>query len=75
LASYQTTGLETIGDIRRVLDIVLADGLALENSIARLRVLISACSVALRLREVEELEQRLEAVEVALRRGAEEAPQ
>jgi hypothetical protein len=65
--AFDVEGIETIGDIRRVLDIVVIDGLALENSVARLRVLISACSTAARLREVADLEERLASLESALR--------
>src|SRR6266446_8350137 len=39
--AYDLPGLDTVAGIRRLLEIVVIDGIGLENGIARLRVLIS----------------------------------
>lgn len=66
-AAYDLEGLGSVDGIRRVLDIVVADSLALENSVGRSRVLIAAAMAATRILEVEELEggRALLATEVA----------
>ena len=68
---YELEGLGSVDGIRRVLDIAVADALALENSIARSRVLISAAIAAVKLLEVAENETReaLLASDLALFRG------
>lgn len=63
--AYSFDGLETVGDIRRILMIVAVDTLGLENSVPRSRTLISLVVAAARLLETGELEQRLEALEAA----------
>jgi hypothetical protein len=65
--AYDLPGLDTVDGIRRLLDIVVTDGLGLDNGIARLRVLIATATAATRLLEVGELEARLAALEAALR--------
>ena len=64
--AYDLPGLDTVEGIRRVLQIVVTDGLALDNSIARLRPLISAAVAAMNLLKVGELEERLAALEWAV---------
>ena len=64
--AYDLPGLDTVEGIRRLLDIVVTDGLGLENGISRLRVLISAATSATRLLETAEFEDRLAAVEAAI---------
>jgi hypothetical protein len=64
--AYDVESLETVGGIRRVLEIVTFDGLGMENSIARGRLLIAATQALTKLLEVGELEQRLTDVEAAL---------
>ena len=54
--------------IRRLLDVVVTDGIGLENGIARLRVLISATAAATNLLKVGEFEERLTALEGAVLR-------
>jgi hypothetical protein len=68
---YELEGLGSVEGIRRVLDIAVADALALENSIARSRVLIAAAMAAAKLLEVAENETReaLLASDLALFRG------
>ena len=52
--------------IRRLLDIVVTDGVGLENGISRLRVLISTAVAATNLLKVGEFEERLTALETAV---------
>jgi hypothetical protein len=62
---YDLMPLDRVDGIRRLLDIVVADGLGLDNGIGRLRVLIAAATAALKVVEAGEFEARLEALEVA----------
>jgi hypothetical protein len=55
---YELQGLGSVDGIRRVLDIVVADALGLENSVGRARVLIAAAMAATRLLELHEIETR-----------------
>ncbi len=64
--AYDLPGLDTVAGIRRLLDIVVTDGVGLENGIARLRVLIATATAAANLLKVGELEERLAALEAAL---------
>jgi hypothetical protein len=64
-AAFDFTGLGSIEAIRRVLEVATTDALSLENSIARVRALISAALAAAKLLETGELEERLAALEVA----------
>ncbi|HEY5275078.1 MAG TPA: hypothetical protein VIK38_00830 [Coriobacteriia bacterium] len=68
--AYDLPGLESVAGIRRLLDIVVTDGVGLENGIARLRVLISTASAATNLLKVGEFEERLTALESVVGRGA-----
>lgn len=56
--------------ITELLEAALGDLLALENSIQRARTVGSIAAVALKALEVGELEERLEAVELAMKGGA-----
>jgi hypothetical protein len=67
--AYDLPGLDTVSGIRRLLDIVVTDGVGLDNSIARLRVLISAAVAAANLLKVGEFEERLETLEAAVGQG------
>ena len=64
--AYEFNGLETVADMRRLLDIAALDTLGLENSIARSRTLGYLVSVASRLLETGEMETRIEALEGAV---------
>ena len=64
--AYEIEGLDSISQIRRVLEVAVLDALGLENSVARSRVLVSCVIAAAKLLETGELEARLEAVEAAL---------
>ena len=66
--AYEFNGLETVADLRRLLQIAALDTLGLENSIARARTLGYLVGVAGKLLETGELEQRLAAPETAIHR-------
>lgn len=66
--AYDLPGLDTVVGIRRVLDIVVTDGLGLDNGVQRLRVLIAAAGAATNLLKVGELEERVAALEAAVDR-------
>jgi hypothetical protein len=72
--AYDLPGLDTVAGIRRLLDIVVTDGVGLDNGIARLRVLISTATAATNLLKVGEFEERLDALERAHRTGTDEDP-
>ena len=61
--AYDLPGLDTVAGIRRLLDIVVTDGVGLENGIPRLRALISTAVAAANLLKVGEFEERLTALE------------
>ena len=63
--AYEFNGLETVADLRRLLQIAALDTLGLENSIARARTLGYLVGVAGKLLETGELEERLTALEAA----------
>lgn len=63
---YDFEGLRTSGDILRLLEIAALDTLALDNSIARSRAVTYTASVAARVVQGLELEERLQAIEEAL---------
>ena len=64
--AFDFVGLETVGDIRRLLEVAVLDTLGLENSIARNRTLAYLATSAIKLLEVGELEQRLASLEAAI---------
>jgi hypothetical protein len=64
--AYDLPGLDSVAGIRRLLDIVVTDGVGLENGIARLRVLISTAAAATSLLKVGEFEERLTALEAVV---------
>jgi len=72
----QSDGTATAVDLRspqaitELLEAALGDLLALENSIQRARTVGSIAAVALKALEVGELEERLEAVELAMKSGS-----
>ncbi len=61
--AYDLEALESVPQIRRLLAIATVDALSLENSIARVRALISLALAGARLLEVGELEERVNALE------------
>ncbi len=64
--AYEFAGLQTVADIRRILEIGVLDTLGLENSIARARTLAYLAMTAIKLLEAGEMEQRLAALEAAI---------
>ena len=60
---FDLEGIATAADLRRVLELALADTLELENSIARTRALTHLVAVAARVKETAEFEARLQALE------------
>ncbi len=64
--AYDFQGLDSIEGIRRVFEIATIDGMALDNSAARSRILIAAGLAAAKLLEMSELEARVQTLEAAL---------
>jgi hypothetical protein len=71
--AYDVGPFDTVGGIRRVLEIVTFDGLGMENSVPRGRLLIAAVQALTKLLEVGELEQRVTDLEVAVQPGIDAA--
>lgn len=65
--AYDLGSLETIDEIRRVIEIGIFDTLGLENSVARSRALFWGCRVLIELRNASGVEERLRALEAVLR--------
>lgn len=61
--AYDLRELDTPQGIRRLLDIAVFDALALDNGVARIRLLIAATSTAIRLFEATEVDRRLRTLE------------
>ena len=68
--AYDLPGLDRVEGIRRILTIVVTDALGLEIGINKLRVLISAATSASKLLETAEFEERLAALEAAVRQAS-----
>src|SRR6266511_5809002 len=64
--AYDLPGLDSVAGIRRLLEIVVTDGVGLENGVARLRVLIATAGAATNLLKVGELEDRVVHLEAAV---------
>ncbi len=65
-ATYDFEGLESITQVRRLVEVAAFDALGLENSVARARTLAYLAQVAAGLLEKGEMEERLVAIEAAL---------
>lgn len=63
--AYEFAGLESVTDIRRILEVAVLDTLGLENSIAWARTLAYLAMTAIKLLETGELEERLAHLENA----------
>ncbi len=61
--AFEFPGLESVADIRRLLEIAVLDTLGLENSIARARTLAYLATTAIKLLESGEFEERLASLE------------
>ena len=68
-AAYDFAGLDSVAAIRRILVVATTDAFSLENSIPRVRALISAALASAKLLETGELEERLAALEAAVSLG------
>jgi hypothetical protein len=73
--AYDLAALDTVVGVGRVIDIVLADTLSLDNGVQRNRTLLAAAMAALKALETGELQDRVEALEAVVQRlGREPAP-
>lgn len=59
----------SIPNLQRLLEVAAYDALGLENSVARARVLTAIVTVAAKLLEVGELEERITSLEATIGRG------
>ena len=64
--AYDFEGLNSVNDIRRLVEVAAFDALSLDNNISRVRALGYLAQVAVTLLEKGEMEERLTAVEAAL---------
>jgi predicted transcriptional regulator len=64
--AYDFEGLDSVDQIRRLIEIAALDMLGLENSVNRSRTLISAALAAAKLLEIGAVEERLAILEAAL---------
>jgi hypothetical protein len=64
---YEVTGVRTVDEHERILEIATLDALALESSVARSRTLTDIVRTGLKVREASRLEDRMAALEAALR--------
>jgi hypothetical protein len=65
--AYEFEGLETVSGIRRLVEVAVLDTLGMENSISRNRTLAYLAMVALRALEVGNVEERIQALEQAVK--------
>ena len=65
--AYDFEALDTVSGIRRLIQVAAMDTLGMENSISRNRTLAYLAQVALRTLEVGDLEERIIALEQAVR--------
>lgn len=68
--AYSIDGLTSVPEIRRLLEVAGYDLLGLDNSVARARALVSVAMAATKLLDVGELEDRLAALEAAVKTRA-----
>jgi hypothetical protein len=61
--------LETVTEIRRLLEIAATDTLSLDNSVSRNRMLVSVVVAALQALDKGELEQRIAVLEQSIQPG------
>ena len=61
--AFELTGLASVPDLRRVLEIAVFDVLGLDNSVARARALASLVTTAAKLLETGEFAERLDEIE------------
>ena len=63
---YDLGTLDTVEAVRRIVEIVLADTLSLDNGVARNRTLLAAAAALLKVLEVGDVAARLAALEAVL---------
>ena len=63
VAAYDLGDIGEVDGIRRILDVAIQDALALENGVARLRVMIYGARTAIELLRISDLETRISALE------------
>jgi hypothetical protein len=66
VAVYDIGALDTVPGIRRILEIALIQGLGIENSVGRSRMLIAGAMALAKLLQFGEHEDRLQAIEQVL---------
>lgn len=64
--AYEFEGLNSLEDVKRLLEIAIMDTLGLENSVARSRTIAYLAQVGLKALEVAEYEDRIQALESML---------
>ena|SRR5438105_9801431 len=70
VGAYDLGALDTVEATRRILEIVIADTLSLDNGVARNRTLLAAAAALLKVLEAGDVAARLHALEaVVLRQG------
>lgn len=57
--AYEIDGIESVPQLRRVLEIVILDALGMDNNVARGRLLVSAVVAAAKLNEIGEIAQQI----------------
>lgn len=72
--AYGLTGVRSVADLLRVVEIAVFNLLGADSSIAQARALLHAALVGAKLLAVGELEERVAALEAAHRRGEDAAP-
>ena len=75
VTAYDLSGLTSVPEIRRLIEIAALDSLSLENGVARNRTLLAAAVAALKALETGELAGRVQALEAIVNRtGASSSP-
>ena len=57
--AYEIDGVESVPQLRRVLEIVILDALGMDNTVARGRLLVSAVTAASKLTEIGEVAEQI----------------
>ena len=68
VGAYDLGTLDTLEAVRRIVEIVLADTLSLDNGVARNRTLLAAAAALLKALEVGQVAARLDVLEAVLQR-------
>jgi hypothetical protein len=65
-AAFEVSGLTSVPEIRRLIEIAALDTLGLDNGVARNRTLLAAAMTALKALETGDQEERIRALEAAV---------